>query len=246
MQPLSLPGEVPLFGQNRFYDMDIQLKAVEKIFNIGQENEVLALQNISLHIKSGEIVCLKGPSGSGKTTLLSILGCIYGCTSGSTVIGGKKLFRLPDRFLTKYRREVIGFVHQHYNLLNDRTVLENICLPLLPLGISPKEQHRKAGTLLEKLHISHREKFLVSQISGGEQQRVAIVRALINDPPIFLADEPTAHLDKNLSREFMEIVERLKSEGKTIVLSSHDPFVTEHPLIDRVLSMKNGTSLETI
>lgn len=246
MQPLFLPGEVLLFGQNRFYDMDIQLTTIEKMFNIGQENEVRALHNISLHIKSGEVVCLQGPSGSGKTTLLSILGCVYGCTSGSTVIGGKKLFRLPDRFLTKYRRKVIGFVHQHYNLLNDRTVLENICLPLLPLGISPKEQRGKAEKLLKKLHIGHREKFLISQISGGEQQRVAIARALINEPPILLADEPTAHLDQTLSHEFMDIVERLKGEGKTIVLSSHDPYVTGHSLVDRVLSLKNGTLLETV
>lgn len=226
--------------------MEIQLASVEKLFNVGEENEVRALRSISLHIESGEVVCLQGPSGSGKTTLLSILGCLYGCTSGSTVIGGKKLFRLSDRFLTKYRREMIGFVHQHYNLLNDMTVIENICLPLLPLGIYPKEQREKAGVLLEKFHLSHRGEFSVSQISGGEQQRVAIARALINDPPIFLADEPTAHLDSSLSQEFMEIVERLKNEGRTIVLSSHDPYVTQHSLVDRVLSLKNGILLETV
>lgn len=226
--------------------MDIQLASVEKLFNIGQENEVRALYNISLHIESGEIICLHGPSGSGKTTLLSILGCVYGSTSGSTVIGGKKLFRLPDRFLTKYRREMIGFVHQHYNLLNEMTVLENICLPLLPLGVPPKEQREKADVLLEKFHLSHRKNFSVSQISGGEQQRVAIARALINNPPIFLADEPTAHLDDSLSNEFMAIVEQLKNEGRTIVLSSHDQYVTQHPLIDRVLSMKNGNLLEIV
>jgi len=203
-------------------------------------NEVQALSDISLTIEAGSMVCLRGPSGSGKSTLLAIIGCVFPPTSGRAAIAGKKLSRLPDRFLTLHRRETIGFIFQRFNILPELSVLENVTLPLLPLGVSPGECRQRAVKLLKKFSIDHRSKFPADQISGGELQRVGIARALINNPPIILADEPTAHLDTKLSYEFMRIMSDLKSEGKTIVLTSHDPLVAEHEAVDRLVEVLDG------
>lgn len=203
-------------------------------------NEVHAVADVSLYIKDAEVACLQGPSGSGKSTLLSIIGCFFPPTSGRVMIAGKKLSRLPDFFLTQYRREKIGFIFQRYNLIESLSVLENVTLPLLPLGVRPKERNRRGRRLLERLGIDGRKHFLVERISGGEMQRVAIARALICDPPIILADEPTAHLDTSLSRQFMEIMALLKQEGKTIILTSHDPLITSHPLVDSLYTIEDG------
>lgn len=220
--------------------MLITLEKVTKIYNQGQPNEVQALSEVSLAIAPQSMVCLKGPSGSGKSTLLSIIGCIFAPTSGRATIAGKPLARLPDRFLTVHRRATIGFIFQRFNILPALSVADNITLPLLPLGVSPKVRRERAGVLMDQLAIRHREHFPAGQVSGGELQRVAIARALINDPPIILADEPTAHLDSRLSREFMQIMADLKATGKTIVITSHDPLVTEHAAIDRVIGVKDG------
>ena len=220
--------------------MLIELDAVSKTYNQGKPNEVTALSNINLTIASNTMVCLKGASGSGKSTLLSIIGCVFPPTSGRASIAGKQLARLPDRFLTIHRRQTIGFIFQQFNILPRLTVVDNITLPLLPLGISPRERKKKARALTEQLSIDHRENFLADQISGGELQRVAIARALINDPPIILADEPTAHLDSSLSMDFMEIMSGLRAMGKTIVIASHDSLVTDHPQMDRIIGVKDG------
>ena len=218
----------------------IELGSVNKIYNMGKANEVQALNNVNLQVEEGSVICLRGASGSGKSTLLSIIGCVLPPTSGRAAVAGKQLSRLPDRFMTIHRRETIGFIFQQFNILPALTVDENISLPLLPLGVSPKERRRRAGKLMERLDISHRRDFPAGQISGGELQRVAIARALINDPPIILADEPTAHLDSQLSDEFMKIMSGLKNSGKTIVIASHDPLVTENQNIDRIIDIKDG------
>jgi putative ABC transport system ATP-binding protein len=223
--------------------MFIDLEAVTKIYNQGQPNEVIALKNVSLAVQKGEMVCVQGPSGSGKTTLLSIIGCIFSPTSGRAAIGGKKISRLPDHFLTRYRRELIGFVFQNYNMIDHLTVLENITLPLLPLGVSPSVRERKADQLLEKFGISQRRKFKVNQLSGGELQRAAIARALINDPPIIVADEPTAHLDGKLSLEVMDMLAALKEEGRTVVVASHDPIVSGHHAMAGIIEVRDGVIL---
>jgi putative ABC transport system ATP-binding protein len=220
--------------------MLIELESVTKIYNRGRANEVQALTDVNLSIDEGAMVCLQGASGSGKSTLLSIIGCVFPPTSGRAAIAGKRLSRLPDRFLTIHRRETIGFIFQQFNILPTLSVLENITLPLLPLGISPRERKKRAAELMDKLAIGHRQNFPAGQISGGELQRVAIARALINNQPILLADEPTAHLDSRLSREFMSIMVNLKAAGKTILLASHDPLITEHPAIERIISIKDG------
>jgi putative ABC transport system ATP-binding protein len=220
--------------------MLIELQSVTKIYNQNRPNEVAALHDINLSVEKNTIVCLQGASGSGKSTLLSIIGCVFPPTSGKAMIAGKQLSRLPDRFRTIHRRETIGFIFQQFNIIPSLTVLENITLPLFPLGVSPKEREKRALVLLEKLSISHRKKFPANQISGGELQRVAIARALINNPPVILADEPTAHLDTRLSEEFMVIMDDLKRAGKTIVIASHDPLVTEHAAVDRVVVVRDG------
>ncbi|MBU4033328.1 MAG: ATP-binding cassette domain-containing protein, partial [Proteobacteria bacterium] len=157
--------------------MLIELSEVSKIYNQGHPNEVRALTDIDLRVEQGSMVYLKGPSGSGKSTLLAIIGCIFPPTSGRAAIAGKQMTRLPDRFLTLHRRETIGFIFQRFNILPELTVLDNITLPLLPLGVSPKERKLRAHALLERFGITHRAQFPAGQISGGELQRVAIARA---------------------------------------------------------------------
>ncbi|MDJ0623858.1 MAG: ABC transporter ATP-binding protein [Desulfocapsaceae bacterium] len=220
--------------------MQVFLENVHKYYNRGGEREVHALKDVSLRVKEGEVVCVQGPSGSGKSTLLSIIGCLYPPTSGKAVVSGRQLSRLPDHFLTRHRRENIGFIFQRFNLIESISVLENITLPLLPLGITPKQRNHKGRELLAQLGIGHREKFRVDKISGGEMQRVAIARALICDPVLILADEPTAHLDSELSHQFMESMMALKAQGKTIVITSHDPLVTTHHLCDNLYTMHDG------
>jgi putative ABC transport system ATP-binding protein len=218
----------------------IELAAVNKIYNRGQTNEVQALFDVNLIIEDNTMVCLRGASGSGKSTLLAIIGCIFAPTSGRAAVAGKQLARLPDRFLTIHRRETIGFIFQQFNILPALTVQDNIGLPLLPLGVGPAERRRRATVLMERLGIGHRRDFPAGQISGGELQRVAIARALINDQPIILADEPTAHLDTKLSREFLQIMVDLKKTGKTIIIASHDPLITDNPQIDRIVEVRDG------
>lgn len=225
--------------------MKIILESLDKWYNKGQANEVHALKEIDLRVAESKVVCIKGPSGSGKSTLLSIIGCLFAPTSGLALIDGTKLSRLPDRFLTLHRRTKIGFIFQRFQLIPELSVLENVTLPLLPLGIPPDQRQSRAEELLDRLGISHRKRFPAGQISGGELQRTAIARALINDPPIILADEPTAHLDTRLSLAFMEIMAELRASGKTIVITSHDPLVYRHDLIDRCLSMRDGRLVET-
>ena len=221
--------------------MLIELEKTTKIYNQGKPNEVTALHEVSLTVAPQTMVCLQGASGSGKSTLLAIIGCVFPPTSGRASIAGKQLSRMPDRFLTIHRRETIGFIFQQFNVLPRLSVLDNITLPLLPLGVSPRERRKRARKLLEQLAIRHRENFPAGQISGGEMQRVAIARALINNQPIILADEPTAHLDTRLSMEFMKIMSGLKADGKTIIIASHDPLVSEHPDIDRIIHIKDGS-----
>ncbi len=226
--------------------MLIELAAVEKIYNSGESNEVHALHNINLEVKEGQVVCLHGPSGSGKTTILSIIGCVFPPTSGRATIKGKKISRLPDHFLCLYRREMIGFIFQNFQVLPELSVMENITLPLYPAGISPKNRNQMAAPILERMGLAHRSNFTAGKISGGELQRVAICRALINDPPIILADEPTAHLDSDLANQFMDIISELKDRGKTIVLTSHDSRVFDHPAIDKIIDVVDGRISNTI
>ncbi len=219
----------------------IRLQNIRKIFNAGQPNEFVALEGVNLSIGSQEATALKGPSGSGKTTLLSLLGCMARPTAGRITVKGREITSLPERFLTEIRRETFGIIFQQFNLIKGITALENVMIPAYPKGEKHASLKRRAMDLLDLLNIAGKASAKVEWLSGGEAQRTAIARALINNPSIIIADEPTAHLDTTLSREFMEIMRQLKKEGKTLLIASHDPIAYESDVIDRIIEMRDGT-----
>ena len=221
----------------------IELKEVRKVFHAGKPNEFCALDGITAAIEPGRTTVLKGPSGSGKTTLLSLLGCMARPTSGRIFLGGREITSLPERFLTEIRRKAFGFIFQQFHLIKGLSALENVMAPAYPLGESREALRGRAMDLLGLLEVGHRAQTNVEWLSGGEMQRVAIARALINDPATLIADEPTAHLDSRLSREFMEIVRRLEGSGKTVIIASHDPLVYESDCVRDVLPMRDGKVL---
>ena len=222
----------------------IRAVEVSKIYNRGESNQVKAVWRVDLHVRRGEMVVIRGPSGSGKTTLLILIGCISRPTSGEIHVAGKTISRLPEKFMTIHRRKHVGIIFQQFNLIQDLSVERNVAIPLYPLELPGALMNDRVDALLRKLHLDERRGFLVKRLSGGEQQRVAIARALVNNPEILLADEPTAHLDTSLSAELMSTLEAIKGEGRTIVISSHDPLVYNHRSVDRVLDMKDGSISE--
>jgi len=218
----------------------IKLKDIHKAFNQGQHNEFRALNGIDLEVHEKQVTVLCGPSGSGKTSLLSIIGCLSRPTSGRVSLRRRDISGLPERFLTDIRRQTFGFVFQQFNLIKGMSALENVMLPAYPLGGNWQVLHDAAELLLDELKMGHRRDAKVEWLSGGEQQRVAIARALINTPEVIIADEPTANLDTKLSIEFMSILEKLVDQGKTVLLTSHDPLVVESSLVQRVVEMRDG------
>ncbi|RDH89602.1 MAG: ABC transporter ATP-binding protein [endosymbiont of Seepiophila jonesi] len=220
--------------------MFIELTDIKKAFNQGRPNEFWAIQGVSLKIEPNKVTCLKGASGSGKTTLLSMIGCLSRPTSGRIQLGDRTISGLPERFLTDIRRHTFGFIFQKFNLIQGLSVLENIMLPAYPLAPDHKVLVESARRLLDHFNLSSKAENPVEWLSGGEVQRVAICRALINDPKILIADEPTANLDTKLSREFMGLIDELCKSGKTILITSHDPVVFDSPVVNRVVEMCDG------
>jgi putative ABC transport system ATP-binding protein len=228
----------------------IKLTNVRKGFNIGKSNEFIAVDGVTLSMAANQITVLKGPSGSGKTTLLSLIGCMSRPTSGRITLAGAlvkddeaaqmEVTSLPERFLTQVRRETFGFIFQQFNLVKGITVLENVMLPSYPLGKQHSVVRERAGELLTMFGLGERGGSKVEWLSGGEAQRTAIARALMNDPPVIIADEPTAHLDSKLSVEFMDIIAKLKDQGKTAIIASHDPLVFNAKMVDRVITVRDG------
>jgi putative ABC transport system ATP-binding protein len=218
----------------------ITLANISKTFNAGRQNEFTAVKGINLSIAMNTITVLKGPSGSGKTTLLSIIGCMARPTAGRITVQEREITSLPERFLTEIRRNTFGFVFQNFNLIKGVTVLENVMFPAFPAGIRHAELQERAMRLLEKLKIASKARQNVESLSGGEQQRTAIARALINEPAVIIADEPTAHLDTELSGEFMDTMAGLHAEGKTILIASHDPLMAESENTHRVIELRDG------
>ena len=218
----------------------ISLTNIRKAYNQGRDNEFWALNGIDLKIEPQRVTALCGPSGSGKTTLLTIVGCLARPTSGRVHLEERDISGLPERFLTEIRRSTFGFVFQQFNLIKGLTARDNVMLPAYPLGGDWRALYDRAESLLDTLKLGHRRHARVEWLSGGEQQRVAIARAMINDPQVVIADEPTANLDTALSREFMAILENLKEQGKTILLTSHDPLVVESAVVDTVINLRDG------
>ena len=218
----------------------IELSDIRKGFNQGRHNEFWALNGIDLTVPARQVVAFFGPSGSGKTTLLTVVGCLARPTSGRVRLKEQDISGYPERFLTAIRRRTFGFIFQQFNLIRGLSAIDNIMLPAYPLGGEWRALRHRAESLLGSLRLGHRSAARVEWLSGGEQQRVAIARALINDPEVVIADEPTANLDTALSKEFLDILEALAGQGRTVLLTSHDPLVVESSVVQRVVTLRDG------
>jgi ABC-type lipoprotein export system ATPase subunit/ABC-type lipoprotein release transport system permease subunit len=217
---------------------DIQLVEVCRHFEFGNAN-VKALDGINLEIDQGEFVALVGPSGSGKSTLLNLLGGLDRPTSGELNIQGLGLHDATEVELTAHRRYNVGFVFQSFNLLPTLTALENVALPLMLSGVQLKERHARAADLLKLVGLEHRLDHRPTEMSGGEQQRAAIARALVNNPQLILADEPTGNLDSSIGDEVMQLLRKLNAEsGVTLIVVTHDPEVAAYA--DRIVYLRDG------
>ena len=218
----------------------IETHQLVKTFNAGKPNEVRPVVDVNLQIKENSCIVLKGPSGSGKTTLLTILSCLAKPTSGQYICMNEQVSRWSEKFLTRFRQQHIGVVFQNFQLVKGFTTAMNVGIPLIPQKISPKQMNIKVEKVVNQVSLQHRLNFKIDTLSGGELQRVAIARALVNDPTIILADEPTAHLDRKLSVNILDIFAELKSQGKTLILTTHDPLVEDHPMVDEIITMQDG------
>lgn len=218
----------------------IKLINLTKSYEVNKNNTVQALQDLTLEINKGELVVLKGASGSGKSTVLSLLAGLAKPTYGEVIIKEQRVSKLPDSFSSLFRREHIGFIFQKYNLVPTLSVEQNILLPLIPNNPSAQEVSLLLNKVMKKFKIEHKKDTLVRNLSGGEQQRVAIARSMVNDPEIIIADEPTANLDKELSLHFIDIIKELKDLNKTIIIATHDPLFFDLEFCDKEIELKNG------
>lgn len=218
----------------------IECKNLTKIFNENKNDKHVALKNINLTFNAGEVIVLKGASGSGKSTLLSLIAALSKPNHGEVIVNEKRISKMPDNFTSLFRRENIGFIFQKYNLIPTLSVKDNIILPLIPSNPDEKVLEINVDKILEKFSIQSKKNMIVKQLSGGEQQRVAISRALINNPNIIIADEPTANLDAKLSVDFINIIGQLKSSSTTIIIATHDPLFFDLPFVDKIIELKNG------
>ena len=219
----------------------IELKDIQKTYRIG-EAEYPVLKGINLEIESGEFIALMGPSGSGKSTLMNIVGCLDRPTSGQFILLNQDISQTSDDELARVRREELGFIFQTFNLIGRISVLKNVEVPMMLHDVPRDERKARATKLLESLDIAHRINFSPVNISGGERQRVAIARALANDPKIIIADEPTGNLDLKNSNEVMNILTKLNKDGRTIIMVTHNPEITEN--CSRVIRLRDGRILE--
>lgn len=222
----------------------IKIKNLNKIFYENTNKEFYALKDINLNIKESSCVVLKGISGSGKSTLLSLIATLQKPTSGEIVVENESIAKLPDFHASNFRARKIGFIFQSFNLFNELSVKDNISLPLIPLGFSQKQIDEKVISTLKLANILHKKDELVSNLSGGEKQRCAIARALVNDCEIILCDEPTANLDYENSKNFIEILKELKELKKTIIIATHDPIFDNLDFVDSEILIKNGQICE--
>lgn len=222
----------------------IKITNLNKIFHENTKKEFHALKNINLSVNDSTCTILKGVSGSGKSTLLSLIATMDKPTSGDITVDNDSIAKLPDLHASNFRLRKIGLIFQSYNLFNNLSVSQNVSIPLIPLDFSQKEIDSKVLEVLNLANISHKKDEIVSNLSGGEKQRCAIARALVNNPDIILCDEPTANLDLDNSLKFIEILKELKSLNKTIIVATHDPIFDELDFVDKIINIKNGTICE--
>lgn len=215
----------------------IELKDVSKLYGFGDATSV-ALDEVSLKIEQGECVAVMGPSGSGKSTLMNVIGLLDRPTHGAYRLSSKKAARLSANQRAKLRRDKIGFIFQSFNLLPRLTALDNVALPLLYKGVSAGKRHTKAWDMLERVGLGDRAYYYPRQLSGGQTQCVAIARALVNNPQLIIADEPTGNLDSAGSRLVMELLSEIHKMGNTVIFVTHNPELTRYAT--RVVYMQDG------
>jgi ABC-type lipoprotein export system ATPase subunit len=199
---------------------------------------VRAVDEVDLEVVAGETVAVMGPSGCGKSTLLYLLGGLERPSAGEIWLAGQRVDQLSERALARLRREAVGFVFQAFHLMDELTAVENVELPALLAGRSPRAARRGAAELLDRIGLTDRAGFLPTQLSGGQRQRVAIARALVADPQVVLADEPTGNLDSAATREVLRLFDQLHQAGQTLVIVTHDPRIAA--TADRMISMRDG------
>jgi putative ABC transport system ATP-binding protein len=220
----------------------IRLEKINKIYNESRPNAFHALKNISLHVSRGELVVLKGISGSGKSTLLSIIGSLIKPSNGSVIIDEESIAKLPDLHASHFRAQKLGFIFQSFNLFEGLSVADNVAIPLTNQTFTTKDLHVHVNKAMKTAHIDHKADAEVRLLSGGEKQRCAIARALVNNPKVILCDEPTANLDSINSQKFIATIEELHTMGKTIIIATHDPIF--ETIDARIINIENGILVE--
>ena len=219
----------------------IVLSNIAKRYAMG-DDAVMALAGVDLHIARNEYVALTGPSGSGKSTLMNIMGCLDTPSEGRYVLNGRDTSTMGDDELAHARNREIGFVFQSFHLLPRMSVLQNVMQPLVYRGIGPAERSRLAAEALEKVGLATRAKHRPNQLSGGQRQRVAVARALVGNPSILLADEPTGNLDSRTSADIMALFDALHAQGQTVIVVTHEPDIAAH--CHRVIRVSDGLIVE--
>ncbi|MDW8800699.1 ABC transporter ATP-binding protein [Clostridium sp. A1-XYC3] len=221
----------------------IELNSVHKIYG-SNLNKVTALHNLNLKINKGELLAIVGPSGSGKSTLLNIIGTLDTVTKGEYLLNGKNINNLNKLQLAQIRNKTFGFVVQHFALISDYTVFENVEIPLEYAKVKLKDRKSKIENLLVKLEMQNKVNCNIKELSGGQCQRVAIARALANNPEIILADEPTGALDQETGKAVLNIFKDLNKQGKTIIIVTHDYKIAEQ--CNRIIKMEDGNIIQEI
>ncbi len=220
----------------------IEVKNLYKLYRVGDE-VVRALDGVDFNIFQGEFCAIVGTSGSGKSTLLNMLAGLEKPTKGEVIIGGRHIETLNEEQLVKFRRENVGFIFQSFHLLGTMNAVENVALPLSFRGVSKDIRLKKADKMLELVNLKKHKKHLPNQMSGGQQQRVGVARALVVDPKIIFADEPTGNLDSHTSEEVMELMQRVvKEQKKTLVMVTHDAHLATYA--DRIFHIRDGQILK--
>lgn len=219
----------------------IEIKDLHKSYHMGS-NSLHVLKGINFNVKEGELVSIMGSSGSGKSTLLNILGMLDEADEGSYILDGVPIKNLNEKVAAQYRNKFLGFIFQSFNLINYKSALDNVAMPLYYQGLKRKERVDKAMHYLDKVGLAQWSHHLPSELSGGQKQRVAIARALASDPKVLLADEPTGALDSVTSYEVMDLIQGINDEGKTILIVTHEPDIAQ--MTKRIVNLKDGVIID--